>query len=154
MRCASLAILLLACAPGTTRPPFRPYPEALTAVVNAVPARVTAEIAAWLAAEGLQVQWASPQDGYVETAWFDTRTRQSFTGSRDLPDLDTTVKIRCWSDPYIPGTTRLTVEAVYRPLYDPSRYLRDLEVPVPVGHDGHRLTERLLEALREKFGSS
>lgn len=137
-----LAALALGCAPGTTRPAFRPYPEALTGVVQARPERVTAEIAAWLAAEGVRVAWVSPQDGYLETEWFGART------SPESP-----VKIRCWADPYVPGQTTLTVEPVYRPVVDPSRTERDLELVIPRGQEGHRLAERLLGAVQEKFGS-
>lgn len=142
-----LAALALACAPGTTRPAFRPYPEALTAVVKARPDRVTTEIAAWLAAESVRVAWASPQDGFVETEWFDAGTGQAASPER-------AVKIRCWADPYVPGQTLLTVEPVYRPVLDPSRTERDLELVVPRGQEGYRLAERLLDAVKKKFGSS
>ena len=141
-----LAALILACAPGTTRPAFRPFPQALTTVLNAVPDRVIGESSGWLTAEGLHVEWASPQDGYLETEWFDTKTRQS------VANPASSVKIRCWADPDAPGKTRLTVEPVYRPVYDPSRYERDLELVVPMGQDGYRIAERLLGALRDKFG--
>ncbi len=147
-----VAALLLGCTPGTTRPAFQPSPEALTLVLNARPERVIPEIAALIAAEGLRVEWASPRDGYLETAWYDTRARQSISDG-DVPDLAATVKMRCWADPYVPGQTRLTVEPVYRPLYDPSRTERDLELVVPLGQDGHRIAERLLGALKDKFGT-
>ena len=151
MRSPMLAILLAACAPGTTRPAFRPFPQALTAVLRTTPDRVTGEISGWLAAEGLRVEWASPRDGYLETAWFDTQTRQSVERGSG-PGNPGTVKIRCWADPDRPGMTQLTVEPVYRPIDDPSRPERDLELVVPLGQDGHRLAERLIAALRDKFG--
>ena len=149
---AALAALALACAPGTTRPAFRPLPQALTAELRAAPDRVTTEISGWLQAEGLRVEWASPRDGYLETAWFDTETRRPVDPGTEAGSPARTVKIRCWADPGRPGMTQLTVEAVYRPIDDPSRLERDLELAVPLGQEGHRLAERLITALRDKFG--
>jgi hypothetical protein len=89
----------------------------------------------------------------VETAWFNVRTRNSMTGQGDPGDLLDTVKLRCWVDPNAPGKSLLTVEAVYRPMLDPSRLERDLEVMVPQGSDGHRIAAQLIEAMKQKFGS-
>lgn len=121
------------------------------AIVRATAAEVVPEAAAWLESQGLRPERASQTDGYVETAWFNVRTRQSTRGS-DPRDLLHTIKIRCWADPYVPGKSQLTVEAVYRPLVDPSRPERDLEVIVPEGAEGARLTQQLLDAMKEKFG--
>ncbi len=146
-------ILLTACTPVTTRPDFLPDPQASRLVLDARPERVTPEIAALVAAESLQVERVNVRDGYVETAWYDTRSHRSFRGARDVSDLAATVKIRCWADPYVPGQTRLTVEAVYRPRYDPSRTERDLEVIVPKTHAGHAIADSLVAALRKRFGT-
>ncbi len=136
-----------ACNPATTRPAFAPYPEAIHAVINAPPARVTEEARTWLAAQegggGLTVQHASPIDGFLETGWSDA------TDSASAPIR---VKIRLWADPDVPGKSRVTVEAVYRPIEDPSRTPRDLERAVPEDSAGQRLAERLLRALSEKLG--
>ena len=150
----AFALAVCACSPVTVRPPFAPLPEALVATINAPPARVAAAAAEWLAGEGLTVVHSSPRDGYVETAWYDTHTKATHGGSGDVPDLAATVKLRCWADPDVPGRTRLTVEPVYRPRYDPSRSERDLEAAAPESHDGHRVAQRLLEALKQKYGSS
>src|SRR6266516_443684 len=138
-----ICLLLLACTPITTRPDFLPDPQAPRLVLDARPERVTPEIAALVAAESLQVERVNVRDGYVETAWYDTRSHRSFRGARDVSDLAATVKIRCWADPYVPGQTRLTVEAAYRPRYDPSRPDRDLEVIVPKTHAGHAIADSL-----------
>jgi len=150
----AVALAVCACSPVTVRPAFAPLPEALVATINAPPARVAAAAAEWLAGEGLTVVHSSPRDGYVETAWYDTHTKATHGGSGDVPDLAATVKLRCWADPDVPGRTRLTVEPVYRPRYDPSRSERDLEAAAPESHDGHRVAQRLLEALKQKYGSS
>ena len=138
-------MVLTACNPVTTRPAFAPYPEALHAVINAPPARVTEEARTWLAAQGPTAQHASTVDGFLETGWYDA------TDSASTP---VRVKIRLWADPDVPGKSRVTVEAVYRPIEDPSRTPRDLERAVPEGSAGQRLAERLVQALSEKLGTT
>lgn len=138
-------MVLTACNPATTRPSFAPYPEALHAVINASPARVTEEARAWLTAQGPTVQHASPVDGFLETAWYDATDSASTPGR---------VKIRLWADPDVPGKSRVAVEAVYRPIEDPSRTPRDLELAVPEGSAGQRLAEGLMKALSEKLGET
>src|SRR2546425_11209042 len=134
--CPSLsALLAAACNPATTRPVFMPLPEAPSVVLYARPPRVAAEVQTWLVAQGLKVEVASVQDAYVETAWSGT------------------FKIRCWADPDAPGKSRLTVEAVYRPVLDPSRPERDLEVLVPPAHEAAKLVDRMIGELKKKLGT-
>jgi hypothetical protein len=148
----SALVLLAACSPVTTRPSFLPYPQALVIILDAPPGRVVPEAVGWLTSQGLRAEWSSPQDGYVETAWFNARTKTSVFGDADPGDLLSTVKIRCWADPNVPGKTQLTVEAVYRPMLDPSRPERDLEEVVPQGSDGYRLAQQLIDAMKQRFG--
>ena len=148
----SAFLFVAACTPVTTRPPFLPSPQAVVVVVDAPPPRVVPEAVGWLTNQGLRVEWSSPRDGYVETAWYNLRTHASTIGETDPGDLLTTVKIRCWADPNVPGKSQLTVEAVYRPMLDPSRPGRDLEVVVPQGSEGYRIAEQLVEALKQRFG--
>jgi len=143
MRVALSLAFLAACTPVTTRPSFAPYPEALHAVINVPPAQVTQEAGAWLTAQGTAVALASPVDGFLETRW------QEVT---DSTAGQMTARIRVWADPDVPGKSRVTVEAVYRPIEDPSRTPRDLERHCPVGSAGERLAARLLAALSEKLG--
>jgi hypothetical protein len=142
-----------ACTPVTTRPDFRPDPRALVIVLDARPERVTLELETLVPAESLALAHVSARDGYVETAWYDPTRRRSYRGEREIADLSAAVKIRCWADPWVPGQTRLTVEPVYRPRFDPSRAERDLEFIVPEAHPGHRIAVRLIEKLKEKFGT-
>jgi len=150
---SAFALLLAACNPATTRPDFRPFPQALTAVLLARPERVIPVLATLVAAESLRVKRASPRDGYLETDWYDVRIHRSFGDGAHVPDLASTVKLRGWADPYVPTETIFTIEAAYRPRYDPSRLERDLEAVVPEGHDGYKLAAKLLAQLKEKFGS-
>ena len=145
-------MFLAACSPVTARPAFQPFPEAVVATVNAPPARVAAAAAEWLTGAGFTVIRTSPQDGYVETAWYDTLTKATHRGSGDMPHLAATIKLRCWADPDVPGRTRLTVEPVYRPRYDPSRSERDLEAAVAAPPDGHGIAQRLLQAITKQYG--
>jgi hypothetical protein len=124
-----------ACTPTTTRPAIVPVPEALHAVINAVPAVVTREAQALLVADTLRVRFASERDAWLETS--------EFAGTH---------RLRLWADPDVPGKSRVTIEAVYRPIDDPSRQARDLERAAEPGSAGQLRAARLLEALKEKLG--
>jgi hypothetical protein len=117
------------------------------------PQQVIPALATLVTAESLRVRHASPQDGYLETEWYDTRTHRSFRDGAAVPDLARAVKLRCWADPYVPGETILTLEVAYRPRYDPSRIGRELETSVPAGQDGDTLADSLLVRMKRRFGS-
>src|SRR5437899_851266 len=148
----SVALLVAACDPATTRPPFFPFPESPSAILDARPQRVLPEAAAWLTGQGLTIERSSVQDLFLETAWYDTRTHRSTTGSGAGVDLERAVKVRCWVDPDATGRSKLTVEVVYRPRWDPSQDERDLEQVVPEDHSGQQLMTGLLEAMKKRFG--
>ena len=150
----SALLVLTSCNPTTTRPDFSPLPLARAAQILARPQQVIPALAVLVAAESLRVRRASPRDGYLETEWYDTRTRRSFRGGGAVPDLAHTVKLRCWADPYVPGETILTLEVVRRLRYDPSRSGRDFETLVPAGQAGDTLADSLLVRLKRRFGSS
>jgi hypothetical protein len=132
---AACARLIAACTPATTRPSFWPVPEALRAVINAPPADVTREARAVLTADTIPVRFVSLRDAFLET--------EEFAG---------TYKLRLWADPDVPGKSRVTIEAVYRPIEDPSRTRRDLERAAPPGSPGQLRAEQLLAALKDKIG--
>ncbi len=129
------ALLFAACTPATTRPSFAPVPEALHAVINASPADVTQTAQALLAADSIALHFVSLRDAFLET--------QEFAGTH---------RVRLWADPDVPGKTRVTIEAVYRPMADPSRTPRDLERAAPPGSPGQLRAEQLLAALKDKLG--
>ena len=128
-------LLLSACNPATTRPSFTPIPEALHAIINAVPAVVTHEAQALLAADTIRVRFVSERDAWLETT--------EFAGTH---------RLRLWADPDVPGKSRVTIEVVYRPIDDPSRQPRDLERAALPGSAGQLHAARLLDALKEKLG--
>ncbi len=134
-RAWAFALVLGACTPGTTRPPFAPVPEALQAVINAPPAGVTQAAQAILTADSIPVHFVSLQDAFLETG--------EFAGTH---------RLRLWADPDVPGKARVTIEAVYRPIEDPSRTRRDLERAAPPGSPGQLRAQQLLAALKDKLG--
>ena len=149
---ALLVALALACNPATTRPAFVPLPEAPVEILQARPQRILTEVRDWLTAQGLKIQRSNDADTYLETAWYDTRNHRSTAGGGEGGDLLAAVKIRCWVDPDAPGRSKLTVEVIYRPMLDPSRTERDLERVVPAEHEGGKVVERLIAAMKQKFG--
>jgi hypothetical protein len=136
MRAIALGLLfVVGCTPTTTRPAFAPMPEALNAVINAPPERVTRFADSLLRADTIGVRFVNLQDAFLET--------REFAGTHHL---------RLWADPDVPGKSRVTIEAVYRPSEDPSRPRRDLERTAPPGSAGQLRAEQLLAALKDKLG--
>jgi hypothetical protein len=129
------AVLVVACTPTTTRPSFAPIPEARHAVINARPADVTQAARDLLQGDTIPVHVVSLRDAFLETA--------EFAGTH---------RVRLWADPDVPGKSRVTIEAVYRPMEDPSRTRRDLERASPPRSPGQLRAERLLAALKTKLG--
>lgn len=147
-----VCLTVAACTPITTRPDFRPDPRAPTVTLNARPEPVTVGIDSLVRVESLEVAHANVRDGYVETAWYDTKAHRSAHYEREIHDPEATVKIRFWADPWVPGQTRLTVEPVYRPRLDPSRRARDLEVILSKEHEGYKIAQEIVEKLKKRFG--
>ncbi len=131
----AFALLLGACTPTTTRPAFAPMPEALHAVINAPPERVTQFADSLLRADTIRVRFVNRRDAFLETS--------EFAGTH---------RLRLWADPDVPGKARVTIEAVYRPIEDPSRTRRDLERAAPPGSPGQLRAQQLLAALKDKLG--
>jgi hypothetical protein len=131
----AFALLLGACTPTTTRPAFAPIPEALRAVINAPPERVAQFADSLLRADTIRVRFVNLRDAFLET--------NAFAGTH---------RLRVWADPDVPGKSRVTIEAVYRPMEDPSRTPRDLERAAPPDSPGQLRAEQLLAALKDKLG--
>jgi hypothetical protein len=130
--------LVIACTPVTQRPTFAPMPEALHAVIDAPPDRVTQFTDSLLRADSVLrvgIRLASPRDAFLET--------REFAGTH---------RLRLWADPDVPGKSRVTIEAVYVPIEDPSRAARDLERASPPGSPGQLRAAQLLAALKDKLG--
>jgi hypothetical protein len=144
------AVSLAGCAGlGGVRPYYGPVPGSVTLLFTAAPDAVTRAAAAEAQQAGLVVQWLSPEEGYVETQWFNVTTHAS-TPAPDLGDLDHCVKIRFFADPTA-GKTRLAAEAVTAYAVDPSRPQRELERMAPEGHPGREVLTQLLDRLKTRF---
>jgi hypothetical protein len=138
-----LLLLALACQPSSMRPYFPPVTGAAQGEIELEPRNSTAEIVAVLKSDSLPLGTVALRDGFVETEWFDARTRRPTAARRLGPDV---VQVRAWVDPSRRGYSRITIETVYRPLADPSLASRDLDRQVPPDHP---IGKRMGEVVRE-----
>lgn len=142
MRPAFGALILLGvsgCLSSNARPGFAPMPEARSADVELDPIEATKLLAEDLQDAGIPVATVAPQDGYFETHWFDTTSKQPAGGSTLGPQV---VRIRGWATPSRHGWSTVTVETVYRAVADPSRPPRELERSVPYTHPTRTLVRQ------------
>lgn len=135
------AALAVACA-GGIRPSYAPMPEARADTVAGATADVVQAIGTGLAAEGMQAQWQSGAEGYVETQWYDLVSRESGNYNRTQPERY--VRLRFFVDPAGPGMSAITSEAVILHTTDPSVMERDAEMMVPPTHAGRALLDRVI----------
>ena len=135
---------------GGVRPAYSPFSNARIDTVDAEPADVVQEIASRISAEGMRLNWNSPQEGFLETQWYDLVTRESGQTSRSNPDR--VILLRFWADPIGPGRSKLTAEAVLKRTTDPSVLPREQEMMAPPGHGGTRLLDRVIAGTHERFG--
>ena len=127
-----LACLALAAFhPATTRPPFPPVPEAATTEVRLPPREATRLLAEALEADSIHPTRVVQRDAWLETRWFDAATGRPSSHRTLGAGI---VRVRAWADPTRPGSSRMTVETVYRPLADPSLPERELDQQVPHDH--------------------
>jgi hypothetical protein len=142
--------LAAACQPNTTRPGFTPLPEAAGTEVRLSVREATRRLAETLRADSVPIRRVALRDGYIETGWFDARTRRPVRHRRPIgPE---TVRIRAWADPARPGSSQLTVETLYRPLADPSLPERELEREVARSHPIAVKVEAALRPMVQRYG--
>lgn len=153
MRRAAGALLLglAGCYPTTTRPALTPVPDAVTVELELFVPAATRALALALDTDSIPVSRTEPDDGWLETPWFDAATLQP-TGRRVLgPEV---VKVRAFVEPGRPNHAVVTVETVYRPLADPSRPGRALERHVPGAHPVANRVRAAVERLRQEYGEA
>jgi hypothetical protein len=143
-------LLVVACQPGTTRPEFTPLPEAPVQEVRLSLREATRRLAEALRADTIPVRKVELRDAYLESPWFDAATGRP---TRRRPVGSGVVRVRAWVDPARPGSSRLTVETVYRPLVDPSIPDRELEREVTRDHPAARRVEAALGKLVQRYGA-
>lgn len=141
-----IGLILGGCKPTTARPFFPPVTGATQVEIELEMKNATGALADVLRSDSLPLTRVVPIDGYIETAWFDVRTKRPTHARRLGPNI---VQVRAWVDPAQQGHSRLTVETIYRPLADPSLSDRELERQVPPDHViGKRMTEIVTELVK------
>ncbi len=144
-----LCVALAACYPTTTRPHLVPVPDALTAEIELFVPAATRALAVALDADSIPVSRTEPEDGWLETPWFDATTLQP-TNARILgPDV---VKVRAIIEPGRPNHAMITIEVVHRPLADPSQDGRALERHVSGEHPVANRVRMVVEGLKAAYG--
>ncbi|MDH3369269.1 MAG: hypothetical protein OEO17_15620, partial [Gemmatimonadota bacterium] len=116
----------------------------------ALPVDVIREIATLVTAEGLVIRISSPEEGYLETEWYDVGT--AVPGDTPFTDPRRSTLLRFFADPEADEETRLSAEAVVRRTLDPSVPSRQGEMMAPPGHPGNEMLRRVLAALDSRFG--
>ena len=140
---------LVACQPATTRPPFPPAPQAATSEIRLSPGEITRLLAETFRADSMPVRRVEARDAWLETSWFDAA---SGARVRHRPIGDRAVQVRAWADPTRPGSSKVTVETIYRPVADPSLAERELDRQVPRDHPVAVKVRAALQDLVKRFG--
>jgi hypothetical protein len=141
--------LLVACHPTTTRPDLLPVPDASRLEVELFVPEATRALALALDTDSIPVVRTEPEDGWLETDWFDATTLAPVRGR--VVGLDA-VRVRGFVDPARPNHSLIQVEVIYRPRLDPALPPRELEVMVPTGHPVRERVRRALGRLRAEYG--
>ncbi len=145
------ALLLLSCRATTTRPSFTPFPSASSAEVELEIPEATRALAEALARDSVSLATIEEADGYIDSGWLDAVTLER-TGKRPLGS--DVVRVRAWVNPAKQFWSELVVEATYRPLEDPSRPWRELDVMLPLDHPLQRRLAGSLRRLIEQYGDA
>jgi hypothetical protein len=144
-----LAGMLAGCQPATTRPPYPAVAQAATAEIRLPPREVTQRLAEALRAESILATRIVPRDAWFETQWFDPATGQR---TKHRPIGAGAVLLRAWADPTQPGSSKVTVETVYRPMADASLPERELDRQVPRDHPVAIKVRAALQDLVKRYG--
>ncbi len=138
-----------ACHPTTTRPPYPAVAQAATAEVRLPPREATQRLADALQADSIPAGRLALRDAWFETPWFDSATGRR---TRRRPVGSSVVLLRAWADPTQPGSSKLTVETVYRAVADPSLPERALDQQVPRTHPVAIKVRAALQDLVKRYG--
>jgi hypothetical protein len=144
-------LVLLACRATTSRPSFVPLPNASNAEIELEIPDATRALAETLARDSISLATIKEADGYIDSGWLDATSLER-TSKRPLGS--DVVRVRAWVNPAKPFWSELVVEATYRPLADPSRPERELDVPLPVDHPLQRRIAGTLRKLIEEYGDA
>jgi hypothetical protein len=126
-----LAVLALSCKPYSPRPFYPPVTGAPVGEINLTVPVATSALADVFRGDSFPLRRVELGDGYIETDWFEAGTKQPTRARRLGPGI---IQVRAWVDPAKTGSSRMTVETVFRPLADPSLPDRALDRQVPADH--------------------
>jgi hypothetical protein len=133
---------------GGVRPRYGPVPGSILLQLDQPADAVIRTLASEVQTAGLRLLFVSPEEGYLETEWYDLESHQPVQAGAG--DLDRVMKLRFFADP-VAGKTRLMAECVTRILYDPSLPPRELERMAPAGHAGRVLLDEVLRQTRRRL---
>lgn len=142
-------LVLLACRATTSRPSFVPLPSASNAEIELEIPDATRVLAETLARDSIALTTIREADGYIDSGWLDAATLERTT---KRPLGNDVVRVRAWVNPAKQFWSELIVEATFRPLADPSRPERELDVPLPMDHPLQRRIAGTLRKLIEEYG--
>jgi hypothetical protein len=147
----ALLVVLAACAATTTRPYYPPMPAAAVAEIELEIPEATRALAEGLARDSIALSIIREKDGFIDSGWLDARTLEH-TGARPLgADV---VRVRAWVNPAKQFWSELSVEATYRPIADPSRPERELDVPLPEEHPLQKRLGGVMQKLIVQYGDA
>lgn len=135
-------MLLLSCRATTSRPSFLPLPTAPVAEVELEIPEATRVLAEALARDSITLSVVREADGFIDSGWLAGNTLEHTTARPLGQDV---VRVRAWVNPAKQFWSELVVEATYRPIADPSRPDRELDVQLP---DDHPLQRRVIGVIR------
>jgi len=139
-----LAALVLGCYPATSRPDLQPVADAMPLEVALFVPEATRALALALDADSIPIRRTVPDDGWLESEWFDAVSLQP-TSQRPLGIQ--VVRLRAFVEPGRPNHSVITLETVYRTAVDPSRPEREFERQVPEWQPVHARIKAALESL-------
>lgn len=126
-------------------------PGAAHVELDLLPSAAIEALADAMLADSLPVLKVEARDAWLESPWFDTTSGHPVHGE---PLGAGIVRLRAWADPARPEHSQLTVEAVFRPLADPSLPERSKEEPLPPGHPTAKKLAAILKSLVTEYGDS
>ena len=143
--------LILSCRATTHRPYFTPLPMATTAQVELGIPEATRALSEALAKDSVTLRTIHEADGFLDSGWLDAK---SLEPTRARPLGQAVVRVRAWVNPDKDFWSELVVEATYRPMDDPSRPERELDVSLPEDHPLQRKIAGVLRSLVERYGDA
>jgi hypothetical protein len=144
-------LLLLGCVATTTRPYFQPVPSAAVAEIELGIPEATRALAEGMARDSIALSTIREGDGYIDSGWLDARTLEHTTARPLGADV---VRVRAWINPAKQFWSELSVEATFRPMADPSRPERELDVPLPEEHPLQKRLSTVLQQLIVQYGDA